>query len=135
MRIFRVLVGLLLVLGGVAIFTGDLIETAIVMVVAGAVLVLFLSLQRVRFRRRLARHRPPGAVLGARLTADQLWTSGPDGTSQVRYGAYDSVRVLGDMVMLRRRGGISILYPIELFGPEGLARLRELIAAAQGPRS
>jgi len=123
------MLGVVMVATGLSLATGDWAVGAGA-AIAGLVLTVVMHLLRPALvRRRMRAVYPPGTVIGARLTPDELWTSGPLGSSQVRYTAFQAIRVHDDVVLLRRRPRAWVLAPVELFGPAGVAWLEQRIGS------
>lgn len=108
--------------GSIAAMVGGLVVVA----VSGLAVI---GLVRGSTRKHVARALPPGTSLHLRILPDQLQTHSALGSAQQPWAAFRGVRVLGGIVLLRPVSGAQQAWPVELFGPEGVAYVAAQVAA------
>lgn len=122
--------GMLLV---VVIFgvTQHQIGTAVTVVVA--VFLAVIGMQAVRTRRTFSKVFAPGSVHTTSFGPDSMTSSGPLGSSEIRYAAYREIRTGRNAVVLRRRdAALFLVSPAPLFPPAAVTHVRAQIAATAG---
>jgi hypothetical protein len=86
-------------------------------------------------RRRVLRHQlPPGLELTSQFGPDSVTIRGPWSESRISFDGFAQVETVGRWVLLlQRHRKVRVIYPVELFPDDDLARLR-LVVAGYEPR-
>lgn len=103
--------------------------TAYVLLAGAVVLPLaHVAMLRRAVRRVLTTSMPPGTVVTAHLTPDELHVELALGGSRTAWRAYRGVRERGSVLLLRQVGtGVERILPRALFDDADHARIRELV--------
>ena len=110
--------------------------TALALLLAAA-MAIFLVGVSVMFahvdRRRVMRHQlPPGFELTSQFGPDFVVIRGPSSESRMLFDGIAGVETARGWVLLRQRHRrVHLIYPLALFPPDDLARLRLVVAGYQ----